>query len=219
MIQTMSIFSYSQMKQRAWMLMAVLAVSMCAAAQTYTKQTSREAQRVAAKWVKKGEWRNGFTAAKPDKSVNLVEFRDQYQKNQAQWDAMFQWLASTDLLAIPKGRHPIGDTGLMASVEDSTNDPLEKRQSESHRHHIDFQYVVKGTERFGIIEHESSRPSSDYRPDVLHYHYEVSRARFYDSTPKGFFLFFPDDWHIAKVATDKADQTIRVIVIKLDYVE
>ncbi|MGN0310824.1 MAG: YhcH/YjgK/YiaL family protein [Bacteroides sp.] len=215
----MSVLSISQLMKQACLVAALLTVSVCMTAQTYTKQTSREAQKAATKWVKKGEWRNGFTAAKPDKSVNLVKFREQYFKNKAQWDAMFQWLASTDLLAIPKGRHKIGDSGLVASVEDSKNDPLEKRKSESHRHHIDFQYVVKGSERFGILEHESSRPSTDYKSDIQIYDYELSRTRFYDSTPKGFFLFFPDDWHIAKVMTDKPDQTIRVIVIKLDYVE
>ena len=132
---------------------------------------------------------------------------------------MFKWLATTDLLAIGKGSHPIPGTSLKASVEDSENEALEKRRSESHYHHIDFQYVVKGTERFGIIEHESSKPSTKYRPDVIHYDYDLSLARFYDSTPDRFFLFFPDDWHIAKVKTDKEDQTSRVIVVKLDYVE
>lgn len=202
------------------LMIALLLASLTASAQgTYTRPTDKSAQKAAARWVKKGEWRNGFTAAKPDKSVNLVEFQSQYAKNKQQWDAMFRWLAETDLLAIPKGRHTIGDSGLVASVEDSKNDPLEKRKSESHRHHIDFQYVVKGSERFGIIEHESSKAMGPYKPDVLNYYYDASLARFYDSTPKGFFLFFPDDWHIAKVQTDKEDQSIRVIVIKLDYVE
>ena len=35
----------------------------------------------AKKWIKKGEWRNGFMSAKPDKSVNITEFYKQYQKN------------------------------------------------------------------------------------------------------------------------------------------
>jgi len=42
---------------------------------------------------------------------------------------------------------------------------------------------------------------------------------FIDSRPDRFVIFFPCDWHIAKVVTDEDDQTIRVIVIKLDYVE
>ena len=56
-----------------------------------------------------------------------------------------------------------------------------------------------------------------YRPDVIHYDYDRRKARFFDSTPGEFFIFFPRDWHIAKIATDDEDQTIRVIVIKVDY--
>lgn len=198
----------------------VMAVSAMAQKTSYTnvcndKQLKKEAK----KWIKKGEWRNGFDKGSADKSVNIVEMYTQYKKNPAQWQAMFRWLAETDLLAIPQGRHPIPGTSLVASVEDSSNEPLAKRQSESHYHHIDFQYVVKGKERFGIIDHQSSKPNCKYRPDVIHYDYDAAKARFYDSRPDRFFLFFPCDWHIAKIATDDADQTIRVIVVKLDYVE
>lgn len=97
------------------------------------------------------------------------------------------------------------------------NDPLEKRGSESHNHHIDFQYVVKGVERFGIIDHYTSTPNCKYRPDVIHYDYKKCRTKFYDSTPDEFFIFFPRDWHIAKVANDTDNQDIRVLVIKVDY--
>ncbi|MDO4160093.1 MAG: YhcH/YjgK/YiaL family protein [Prevotellaceae bacterium] len=186
----------------------------------YTKEFSdKSLVKKARKWAKKGEWRNGFDAASPHKSVNLIDFYEQYQKNTAQWEAMFKWLASTDLLALPKGKHPIEGTSLVASVEDSENGELAKRKSESHYHHIDFQYVVKGIERFGIIEHNSSKPNCEYRPDVIHYDYDLSKARFYDSTPDRFFVFFPSDWHIAKVKNDTSDQKIRVIVIKLDYID
>ncbi|MBQ4029493.1 MAG: YhcH/YjgK/YiaL family protein, partial [Prevotella sp.] len=42
---------------------------------------------------------------------------------------------------------------------------------------------------------------------------------FFPSTPGKFLIFFPSDWHIAKIATNKKDQNIRVIVVKVDYVE
>ncbi|MGN0221905.1 MAG: YhcH/YjgK/YiaL family protein [Prevotella sp.] len=186
----------------------------------YTKAPAdKKTEKKAAKWAKKGAWREGFTAAGPHSSVNLSEFYTQYQRNTAQWQAMFRWLSTHDLLAVPAGKHPIEGTSLVVSVEDSENGPLAKRRSESHYHHIDFQYVVRGTERFGIIEHNSSKPNSKYKPDVMHYDYDLEKAIFHDSTPDAFFLFFPDDWHIAKVQTDKEDQHIRVIVVKLDYVE
>lgn len=168
-------------------------------------------------WAASGAWQNGFTKARPHHSVNLVDFYLQYQKNPEQWKALFDYLAKTDLLSIPGGKHKIPGSSLTISVEDSKNDPLEKRGSESHNHHIDFQYVVKGVERFGIIDHYTSTPNCKYRPDVIHYDYKKCRTKFYDSTPDEFFIFFPRDWHIAKVANDTDNQDIRVLVIKVDY--
>lgn len=173
----------------------------------------------AKKWLAKGAWRNGFTKADPHFSVNAVDFYLQYQKNPDQWKALFSYLANTNLFALTSGRHPIPGTKLVVSVEDSENEPLEKRGSESHYHHIDFQYVVKGVERFGVIDHNTSKPNCKYRPDVIHYDYDKAKTRFYDSKPNEFFIFFPGDWHIAKVCNDSNDQLIRVIVIKVDYVD
>ena len=171
-------------------------------------------------WTLSRSWSNGFDAL-PDVSTNLDEFRSQYLKNQTQWDATFNWLATHDLTTVEKGKYPIEGTSLTVSVEDSENQPLAKRSSESHYNHIDFQYVVKGTERFGILDHDSSTANCEYNPtkDVIHYDYDVEKTMFIDSTPKRFLLFFPCDWHIAKVATDEDSQVIRVIVVKLDYVE
>lgn len=173
----------------------------------------------AQQWAASGEWRNGFTKANPHPSVNFVDFYLQYKKNPEQWKALFEYIAKTDLLTIPKGRHAIPGTSLVVSVEDSENGPLEKRGTESHNHHIDFQYVVKGVERFGIIDHYTSTPNCKYngKKDVIHYDYDKERALFYDSTPDEFFIFFPRDWHIAKINNDTNDQNIRVIVIKVDY--
>jgi YhcH/YjgK/YiaL family protein len=202
----------------------LLAVSLLAAkAQPgyYTRACNdRKEVKLARLWLKGGLWRHDFRKADPHETVNKVEFYRQYEKNPEQWKALFRWLADTDLTTIAAGKHPIPGSDLIASVEDSKNAPLEKRNSESHYHHIDFQYVVKGIERFGIIDHVTSVEKDAYKPDVIHYNYDVSRAHFYDSTSDKFFIFFPDDWHIAKVESPLTDdQTIRVIVVKLDYKE
>ena len=181
----------------------------------YDKKLIKEAKA----WLKKGEWRQGFTAAEPHESVNIVDFYLQYKKNPEQWTKLFQYLAKTDLLSLPKGKHQIEGSDLTISVEDSENGPLEKRNSESHYNNIDFQYCVKGTERFGIIDHVTSVPKDKYKVDVIHYNYDKERALFYDSTPDKFFIFFPGDWHIAKVNNDTDDQHIRVCVIKVRWKE
>ncbi len=187
----------------------------------YTQYYGNNPQLVdeAHKWLASGEWRNGFDKANAHASVNAVDFYLQYKKNPQQWKALFAYLAKTDLTTLAKGKYPIPGSNLTVSVEESQNAPLAKRRSESHNHHIDFQYVVKGTERFGIIDHYTSTPNCRYKPDVIHYDYDKEKTRFYDSTPGEFFIFFPRDWHIAKIANDTDDQHIKVIVIKVDYVE
>lgn len=204
-------------------LLAAISLSCKVQAQQgyYTQYYGHQPElcRQAKQWGCENAWRGDFVKAKPHESVNMVDFYVQYQKNPQQWKALFRFLASTDLLAIPKGKHPIPGSNLVVSVEDSKNQPLEKRRAESHHHHIDFQYVVKGMERFGLIDHYTSKTNDRYRPDVVHYDYDASKARFYDSNPGEFFIFFPRDWHIAKVANDTDNQEIRVIVVKLDYVE
>lgn len=202
----------------AWLM--AFCVSLSAQKPYYTHECyDKKLIKEAKAWLKKGEWRQGFTAAEPHESVNIVDFYMQYKKNPEQWTKLFQYLAKTDLLSLPKGKHPIEGSDLVISVEDSENGPLEKRNSESHYNNIDFQYCVKGTERFGIIDHVTSVPKDKYKVDVIHYKYDKERTLFYDSTPDKFFIFFPGDWHIAKVNNDTDNQNIRVCVIKVRWKE
>lgn len=203
---------------------ALLAISsLMAMAQTDCVYTNiypdGKLKKTATKWTfKSKKWQGKFDKAVAHKSVNPVDFYQQYQKN-PKWKILFDWLQKTDMLAIPAGKHTIEGTDIVVSVEDSENGPLEKRRSESHYTKIDFQWVVKGTERFGILDHNTSTPNTKYRPDVIHYDYDKSRTLFYDSTPSEFFIFFPGDWHIAKINNDTDNQVIRVIVAKMDYME
>ncbi len=182
---------------------------------------SAQQQPEAKKWLKKATWSNGFKFGKPHKTVNADEFYRQYQLNQAQWDILFQWLRDTDLVNIPKGKHPIPNSTLVASVEDSENAPLEKRNTESHRKKADFQLVVKGTEGFALLDHATSTVKDPYndKKDVMRYNYDKESTNFFDVKAGQFVIFFPSDWHIAKIQTKKKDQSIRVIVVKMDYID
>ena len=209
------------MKKHLFILAMLVMTCIAASAQTqYTREfTDAKFMNKAKQWVDRGCWRNGFNKASAHYTVNPGEFWFQYHKNKKQWKAMFRWLQNNDLQSMPAGEYPIEGTSLVAKIEDSKNGELASRECEMHRDHVDFQYVVKGTERFGLVDHLSSIGAKDaYKPDVQHYWYDLSKTRFFDSDPVQFFVFFPDDWHIAKVATDKADQNIRVVVVKLDYV-
>ena len=81
--------------------------------------------------------------------------------------------------------------------------------------------VVKGTEGFALLDHATSTVSVPYdeKKDVMRYQYDKKNTHFFNVKSGQFVIFFPSDWHIAKVQTKKKDQKIRVIVVKMDYVE
>ena len=202
------------------MLLSMLSL-LSLTAQTYTNNYPKEVTRLAEKWVKKGTWRNGFTKASPAPTVNLTEFYLQYQKNPEQWKAVFKWLQETDLLAIPAGRTPIPGTTLTVNVEDGDNwcsqdDLRAGKGSESHYQKIDFMYVVRGTEGFCRLDHETSTPLAPYKPDRLEYAFQYDRLQQFTSIPGTFNIMFPCDWHVAKVKTNAESQNLRVLVIKID---
>ena len=199
-------------------------MTMSGWAQTYTNEYPKELQKLADKWVKRGEWKNGFTKAVPAEQVNLVEFYIQYHRNPEQWKALFRWLQENDLLSVPAGRIPIPGTELTVSVEDGENwcseaDLQAGKGSESHYQKIDFMYVVKGTEGFCRLDHETSTPTNTYKPekDRLEYKFDAARLERITSVPGTFNIMFPCDWHIAKVKTQAESQQLRVLVIKVNY--
>lgn len=203
--------------------LALVVASMAANAQTYTNEYPKDIQKLAQKWVKKGEWRNGFTKAVPAPTVNLVEFYIQYHRNPEEWKALFNWLQTHDLLAVPAGRIPIEGTDLVVSVEDSENwcsqDDLKAgKGTESHRKKIDFMYVVRGTEGFARLDHETSVANPfNTDKDRCDYKFDADRLEQFTSIPGTFNIMFPCDWHVAKIKTKETSQKLRVLVIKVNY--
>lgn len=206
-------------------LLACLSTYQSAVAQTYTNQYPKELKKIADKWVKKGEWKNGFTKAIPAPMVNTVEFYLQYHKNPTQWQQLFEWLEKTDLLAISSGKQQIPGTNLVVSVEDSENwcseeDLKAGKGSESHWQKIDFMYVVKGKEGFCRLDHETSTPNIEYlaKKDRMEYTFDASRLERIESIDGTFNIFFPCDWHVAKVKTQSDSQRLRVLVVKMQNI-
>ncbi len=206
----------------AALAVTTLVLAHTVSAQTYTNQYPKDLQKIAHKWVKKGEWRNGFTKAVPAPVVNEVEFYLQYNKNPEQWQQLFRWLQETDLLALPSGKQPIPGTSLIVSVEDTENryssaDLAAGKGSESHWQNIDVMYVVKGKEGFCRLDHDSSSPNIEYnlKKDRMEYKYDAAKLEHFESIEGTFNIMFPCDWHIAKVQTQEPDQHLRVLVIKM----
>lgn len=178
--------------------------------QSANNRTAKQARQ----WTKKREWANGLKAM-PHKTTDYQEFASQYTKNKAVWDKTFQWLATHDLVNMPAGRYEVDGEHCYINVQDATTQEVSKRKIEGHRHGIDLQYVVKGTERFGITSAEYSEPITEYVPDVTFY--KTKKIKYVDSTTDSFFMFFPKNFHQALVQAGKEPENIRVVVAKIEY--
>lgn len=172
--------------------------------------TSKKAK----EWVKQREWANGLNAM-PDKTVNCVEFASQYSKNKQIWDKVFHWLATHDLQQIATGKYEIEGERAFINVQEALTQESSNRKIEAHKHTIDLQFVVKGTERFGIVPEKLAEPISEYTPDVRFY--KTDKIKYADSKKDRFFIFFPGDCHQALVKAGKEPENIRVIVAKIEY--
>jgi len=119
------LYSTTIMRKIIFSIALLLSASLATSAQEnkskgyYTQYYGNNPQLIkeAEAWAASGAWQNGFTKARPHHSVNLVDFYLQYQKNPEQWKALFEYLAKTDLLSIPGGKHKIPSTSLVVMLQ------------------------------------------------------------------------------------------------------
>lgn len=171
--------------------------------------------RQAQKWVKSGEWSQGWTVM-PDKSVNKVEFAEQFSKNREVWEAAFKFLATNDLATLPLGTHQIIEGRCWASV--SEYEPAEESDAnvEEHRRFIDLQYTMSGNEKMGLAT--NTTVSREYNPKSDMGMHTSPNIKYYRAAADRFFLFFPSDRHQPSVR-DRGTAPVksRKVVLKIEY--
>lgn len=168
----------------------------------------------ATRWVKEGEWNNGWNIT-PHKSINCTEFQQQYHKNKDVWDRVFHFLANNDLSTLSIGKHSIIDNSCWAIVSEYTPKNLEEGNIESHRKFIDLQYVIRGKEYMGIAKRANVRNEYNEKKDVAFYN--SKKIKYYSADNNTFFLFFPSDIHQPSVCKKQTNDINRKIVIKVEY--
>ena len=178
-------------------------------------------EKSAKKWVRQtGNWQQGFNAM-PDKTTDYVAFATQYEVNTGAWDALFEWLASTDLQAIPVGQYFVGKDSVRIIVQEANTRPAERCRIEGHRKFVDFQYVVSGIEQYTLQYSKDTYITVRYndKKDVSYHELrDGAKARTITSHPSTFCIFFPSDLHQVLISPDSKNRKIRKIVAKITYV-
>jgi YhcH/YjgK/YiaL family protein len=124
----------------------------------------------------------------------------------------FDYLCGSDLRDAAAGTFEIDGTRVYAIIQDYISLPLLQGAWEAHRHYIDLQYVIAGTERMGHA-HISRLAPGAYDPtrDVLPL---AGEGDFLTLGPGDFMLLFPADAHMPRIAVG-APAPVRKVVVKI----
>jgi biofilm protein TabA len=122
-----------------------------------------------------------------------------------------EYLRTTNLIAIPAGRHDVDGDRLFALVQDYVTRPVEQCVWEAHRKYIDVQYVVKGVERMGHAQLSKmiEREPYDLSRDVTFFEPGAASVTLTAGT---YAIFGPEDVHAPGGAVDQPAPVRKVVV-------
>jgi biofilm protein TabA len=123
-----------------------------------------------------------------------------------------EYLRTTDMGAVPLGRHEIDGDRLFALVQEYQTRLPADCVWEAHRRYVDVQYIVRGAERMGhaSIADTVPRVAYDEEKDVALFE---PGTRFVTLTAGMYAIFGPNDVHSPCVAAGDP-QPVRKVVIK-----
>lgn len=175
---------------------------------TFTKE---EAQA----WVDSRAWAKGLSL-KADATIDAVEFAEQYSANPELWDALFEWIKSTDLTTVAAGKHVIVPGRLWVNILEYTPKSAADTKIESHRNFIDLQYTFQGDELMGLAGNVV--PTGPYDEVKDKTNYTTDEPISYVAAPNDtFFLYFPKDMHQPSVRAREDAPASRKVVGKIEY--
>ncbi len=184
-----------------------------ACSNTASKNTEEWSEKEINEWFEGGEWLEGLNV-KPDESIDRREFAIRYHKNPERWKKAFNFLATTNLATIEKGKYKLEGDSLVANIDEYVTKNEEDSRFEAHKIFADIQYIISGEEKIGVVPLNTTTVIQKYEKakDIAFFTAPESNYRIANS--EQFFIFFPDNAHRPCVKT-AANSPVKKVVIKV----
>ena len=150
------------------------------------------------------------------KENDLSKLDEQIERRPQTWQAVAEWLQTTDLNALPLGRNEIGE-GAYANVAEY--ETKLKSVYELHRQYIDVQLLARGEEALFVADKEDGRePQGEFNVegDCILYADAVNARRVLVS-PASYQILYPSDAHKPCMALNDTPQSVRKVCIKVPF--
>ena len=144
--------------------------------------------------------------------LSTLNNADSYAALHPLFPRAFEFIRTTNLLALAPGIHNIIGEHLFAIVEHLPGRSRKQAQLECHRRYIDIQLVLEGLDEMGWKAlADCSEPVADYSAEKdIQFFYDVP-ASWIATPPNSFCIFFPEDAHAPLVSTGN----IRKVIFKI----
>ncbi|HBG54273.1 MAG TPA: hypothetical protein DDW70_08715 [Rikenellaceae bacterium] len=190
----------------------------------FAQKADRILVREARQWFRSGVWVPRGLKMDIHPSVDLVEFKKQYQANKDLWDAAFRAIAEADknLSAFTEsGKKEIVKDKCHMTVSEYTPKSADKIRLEGHHNYIDIQ-ISTGTVLWGTSSVEDSKVIVPYDPatDNAFYRSEKVKVIMQKASKPYIFIFFPKNLHIPAYAKSSVfyDKPLKKVVVKIENV-
>jgi biofilm protein TabA len=136
----------------------------------------------------------------------------------AAWTRAFEALERLDANT-PEGKITLGDDGMYLNVMSYATRAPEDAGAvlESHRHMVDIQMTLDGSERIDWFPAESLAIKTPYDAarDAQFYHRPDAAPASVNVAPGTFVVLFPEDAHMPQLATARGNARVKKVVVKV----
>ena len=136
-----------------------------------------------------------------------------YRKLGERFAAGFDYLRSTVFETVADGKYAIDGEDLVAMVQSYTTKPREQGRWEAHRHYVDIQYMINGSEVMGVAPLSQMTVQEPYvrEKDVEFF---IGAGQFVRVDRGTFAIFLPKDVHMPQLQAD-APAVVKKVVVKV----
>ena len=178
--------------------------------QNISKKSESANENIEKQWFENGNWRQGLTII-PANSINIYEFKKQYDLNKNLWERAFDFLKDSNLADLKPGKYELVNDSLYAIIQEYTTLDLDDTRYEAHKKFADIQYLIHGSERIGIAKLDTKYVTEPYDSikDIGFYDLPGNNYRLADQHT--FFIFFPEDAHRPCIRIEKQSRVKKIV--------
>jgi YhcH/YjgK/YiaL family protein len=145
--------------------------------------------------------------------LDKLERIDYYRSGNPYINIAFDFLKTSNLMALENGKHIIDAENVFALVMEYDTHPLLEGKWEAHRKYYDIQYILEGNEIIAISDISNMKVTELYNEEG---DYELfdGPGSFHILRPNDFIVLKPHEVHQPGISIDNSTQRIKKIVVK-----